>query len=290
MEQTGGGIENTRAYGRGAEVVWGFQIHPKDDENAAQGARFEPASERMTRPLRILVVDDDADFANVLADYLRLEGHELEVAFDGESAVAKMTERDFDITFMDVRLPGKNGVESFFEIRRLKPTAKVLLMTAYRVEELLKQAIDNGALGVLNKPFDIDQALRALETVKPAGIVLLADDDPDFLDGLSRALTAGGYRTLLAHDGQESVEMVRAGGIDCLLLDLRLPVLSGLEVYLELKRQGHAVPTIIVTGYAVEEAEAIDQLRAMPISGCLVKPIEPSELLRAIEAAVAEPG
>lgn len=244
----------------------------------------------MTRPLRILVVDDDADFANVLADYLRLEGHELEVAFDGESAVAKMTERDFDITFMDVRLPGKNGVESFFEIRRLKPTAKVLLMTAYRVEELLKQAIDNGALGVLNKPFDIDQALRALETVKPAGIVLLADDDPDFLDGLSRALTAGGYRTLLAHDGQEAVEMVRAGGIDCLLLDLRLPVLSGLEVYLELKRQGHAVPTIIVTGYAVEEAEAIDQLRAMPISGCLVKPIEPSELLRAIEAAVAEPG
>ena len=244
----------------------------------------------MTRPLRILVVDDDADFANALAEYLRLEGHELELAFDGESALAKITERDFDITFMDVRLPGKNGGESFFEIRRLKPRAKVLLMTAYRVEELLKQAIDNGALGVLNKPFDIDEALRALETIKPAGIVLLADDDPDFLDGLSRALTADGYGTLLAHDGQEAVEMASAGGIDCLLLDLRLPILSGLEVYLELERQGHAVPTIIVTGHAVEEAEAIDQMRAMSVAGCLVKPIEPSELLRAIEAAVAEPG
>lgn len=240
------------------------------------------------RPLRILVVDDDADFANALAEFLRLEGHELELAFDGESAMVKFAERDFDITFMDVRLPGKNGVESFFEIRRLKPTARVLMMTAYRVEELLKQAIDNVALGVLNKPFDVDEALRALDTVKPAGIVLLADDDPDFLDGLSRALTAGGYRTLLARDGQEAVEMVNAGDIDCLVLDLRLPILSGLEVYLELKRQGHAVPTIIVAGYA-EEAEAIDQLRAMSVAGCLVKPFEPAELVRAIDAMVAEP-
>ena len=241
------------------------------------------------RPLSILVVDDDVDFARGIANFLRLEGNLVELAFDGEAAVAKFTEQSFDITFMDVRLPGKNGVESFFEIRRLKPAARVMMMTAHSVEELLKQAIDNGALGVFSKPLDTDQVLRTLEDVKPAGIVLLVDDDPDFLNGVSRTVTDAGYAVLLARDGEEAVQKVVAGGVDCLVLDLRLPILSGLEVYLELKRQNHVVPTIIVTGYAVEEAEAIDRLRAMSVSGCLVKPFEPSELLRAIDAMVAEP-
>ncbi len=91
------------------------------------------------RPLSILVVDDDADFARSLANFLRLEGNLVALALDGEAAVAKFTEQDFDITFMDVRLPGKNGVESFFEIRRLKPAAKVVMMTAHGVEELDRQ-------------------------------------------------------------------------------------------------------------------------------------------------------
>ena len=44
-------------------------------------------------------------------------------------------------------MPGKNGVESFFEIRRMKPDAKVFMMTGYSVEQLVQQAIDHGALG-----------------------------------------------------------------------------------------------------------------------------------------------
>ena len=63
---------------------------------------------------RIFIVDDDQDHAESLADILELRGYEVEVAFTGEDAIERFREADFDLVFMDVKLPGKNGVETFF--------------------------------------------------------------------------------------------------------------------------------------------------------------------------------
>lgn len=240
------------------------------------------------RPLDIFIVDDDRDFAESLVDILRDEGHRVELAFDGESAVRRVREREFDVTLMDVRLPSMNGVESFFEIRKINPRARVVMMTAYSVEQLLSQAIEHGAIGVLRKPFETDHLLATLKEVLPDGVILMADDDPDFVDGVRDLLVGYGYTVVVAHTGQEAVDMILGDGIDILILDLRLPVLSGLEVYLKLKKQGCVVPTIIVTGYAAEEAASIDRLRLMSVAGCLIKPFDPQELLEIIEAIEGE--
>ena len=240
------------------------------------------------KPLRIFVVDDDRDFVESLADVFEARGHEVALAYTGEEAVQRFEVEDFDITFMDVRMPGMDGVESFLEIRKLKPGAKVVMMTAYSVEQLLEKAIEEGALGVLRKPFDTDNLIKMLDAIKPQGIVLVVDDDEDFAASVEKILTDRGYHVLLARTGEEAVVKVLANGIDLLVLDLRLPVLSGLEVYLELKKHDRTVPTIIVTGYAAEEKESIDALRSMSVTGCLVKPFDPTELLEAIEAMVRE--
>ncbi len=238
--------------------------------------------------LRIFIVDDDRDFAESLADVLEPQGHTVALAFSGEEAVQRFEAEDFDITFMDVKMPGMNGVESFFALRKMKPDAKVMMMTAHSVEHLLQQAVENGAFGVLRKPFDMDDVLKALDTIRPEGVVLVVDDDDDFAESVAKFLTDRGYRVLVARTGEEAVEMVLADGIDLLVLDLRLPVLSGLEVYMELKKRDAAVPTIIATGYAAEEKESIDALRAMSVTGCLVKPFEPAALLEAIQAMMKE--
>jgi two-component system response regulator HydG len=233
-------------------------------------------------PLKIFIVDDNQDFAESLADILKLEGHQIELAFDGETAIEKFCSQNFDITFMDVKLPGMNGVESFFEIRKINPQARVVMMTGYSVEQLLSQAIENGAMAVLRKPLEMSKLLELLEKVRPSGIILLADDDQDFVDSLEDFLTNYGYLVVVAHTGQEAVDRVLANNIDILILDLKLPVLSGLEVYLTLKKHGRVVPTIIITAYAVEEADNIDKLRAMSVLGCFIKPFDPEDLLEAI--------
>jgi two-component system, NtrC family, response regulator HydG len=228
---------------------------------------------------RILIVDDDPDHAESLADILEARGHHVELAPSGEAALARFCEADFDLTLMDVKLPGMNGVETFFAFRRLRPDARVLMMTGYSVEQLVAQAIENGALGVLRKPFSATDLLRAVDDVKPRGIVLIADDDPLFTGSIVPLLAAHGYRVETAGNGDEALRKLSAGHVDCLLLDLKMPVLSGLEVYLHLKRAGRLVPTILVTAYP-SDPEA-QQLRLMT-EGLLIKPFDPAALLRQV--------
>ena len=238
----------------------------------------------MSAQVSILIVDDDRDLAESLADVLEARGYAVELAGSGEEGVARFRQRDFDLVFTDVKLPGMNGVESFFAFRRIKPDAKVVMMTGFSVEQLLAQAIENGALAVLHKPFAIPDILAVLERIKPHGVVVIADDDPDFADSIEPVLRGAGYKVLVARDGEDAVAKVARGGVDLLVLDLGLPLLSGLEVYLRLKDAGKLVPTIVVTGREQELGADMATLQTMA-EGFLVKPFDPAHLLRAIAAS-----
>ena len=234
------------------------------------------------RPLRVFIVDDERDLVESLAMTMEARGFEVEKAFSGEEAIEKFRRKDFDITFMDVRLPGKNGVESFLEIRKFRPDARVIMMTGYSMEQLLDQAVDNGAWGVLGKPFDLEMMFDTLDRMKPGGI-LIVDDDPDFIQSITDVLQENGWRIGSVNNGKDALERIRAGGIDILILDLRLPVMNGLELYLELKRQGYTLPTIIVTAFAEDEEGAIEAFRSMSVTGVIRKPFDPRNLIDELE-------
>jgi len=239
----------------------------------------------MMKPLDILVVDDDRDLAEAICEALEMAGHRPVAAFSGTEAIQQFCDRRFDITFMDVKLPDINGVETFMAIRQMVPDAKVVMMTGYRIEQLLQQAVGHGAIKVLRKPFAMQDVLRTLREVVPAGMVLVADDDPDFSDSVRHLLEDSGYSVLVAVTGAEALDKGMAPEINVIVLDLRMPVMQGLDVYLELRRRGREVPVIVVTGYAQEEHEAIDVLRSLSVTGCLFKPFAPDQLLKAIEKA-----
>ncbi len=119
----------------------------------------------MTRPLNILVLDDDAENANSLAELFAMDDHKVIVAYNGEEAIEAFSLNQVDLGFFDVMMPGKNGVDSFIEIKQAHPDAKVYFMTGYSAEDLLKKAIDNGAMGVFGKPVDLPKVLDAIEAV-----------------------------------------------------------------------------------------------------------------------------
>ena len=143
------------------------------------------------KKLHILIVEDDQDFAESMADILGSQGHLVQLAVSGEEAISIFQKHDFDVAFMDVKLPGMNGVESFLEIHKSKPKAKVVMMTAYSVKQLLDEAVENGAWGVLHKPFDLEHVLEILNKIKSHGI-LIADDDPDFVNTIIDMLETKG--------------------------------------------------------------------------------------------------
>ena len=117
------------------------------------------------KQIRIMIVDDDQDLAESLAELLGIHGYTVDIACNGQEAVERVRKDDFDLNFMDVRMPVMNGVDSFFEIRKMKPSAKVVMMTGSK-EPMVSKALENGALGLLNKPFQLDDMLEKLQMVE----------------------------------------------------------------------------------------------------------------------------
>ena len=237
----------------------------------------------MTASLSIFVVDRDRDVAEGLAEVLSTAGHEVQWAFSGEDATRILTEQSFDVSFINVKLPGMSGIESFLEIHKIRPGMRAIMMTGYTVEQLLTQAVDEGAVRLVRKPFEMDGVLAALDTVRPTGMVLVAEDDPDFSERLETELSNVGQRVAIANTGNEALDAMEAGDKDVLLLDLRLPFMSGLEIFLKLKKRGHSLPTILVSGFVGEMGGPAGLLRDMCVGGILAKPFDPSQLLIALE-------
>lgn len=120
---------------------------------------------------KVLVVEDDCDFAESLVIALGTRPCEVEVAHTGEDAVRRFRESNYDIAFMDIKLPGKNGVQSLSEIRTFKPDARIVMMTGFSEPSLLEQARSAGAIEVLRKPFRMRELLGIIDSLR-AGTLL----------------------------------------------------------------------------------------------------------------------
>ena len=237
----------------------------------------------MAKLLKILVVDDDRDNADSLAELFAMDGHTVEVAYDGEAAIRAFRDGHFDVAFMDVMMPGRNGVESFLEIKRMKPGARVYMMTGYSVEQLLQQALDHGALGIFNKPVDLRKILGEVAGLDRNGIVLVAEDDPDLGPQLQEVIESSGRVCELVRDGRQALDRMANGGVDVMILDLNMPLINGIEVYTTLKAQNRAVPTVIITACQDQHADALAALNDVEITGILNKPFDPGELLARLD-------
>jgi DNA-binding NtrC family response regulator len=115
--------------------------------------------------LNILLVDDEPDLRVSLEQVLRDEGHAVDVAPDGEAAIARLAAQQFHLVVSDVRLPKVDGLTLLRRIRRDFPSTEVLLMTAYGSIDDAVSAMKDSAVDYLTKPFDIDHLVTAVERI-----------------------------------------------------------------------------------------------------------------------------
>jgi two-component system, NtrC family, response regulator HydG len=237
--------------------------------------------------LSILVVDDDKDNAASLGELFEYEGHRVHVVHSGKEAIDAYINSTFDIAFMDVMMPEKNGVESFFEIRKLRPTARVFMMTGYSVEELLQQAVRGGAMGVLEKPFEASEVLRITQSVGPGGLVVAApvNDHKDIGMAIHSTLNDAGFSSLLVRDVGELSQPI--GAEQVLVLDAHLPLIDAVSSYKDAQDAGHRAPTIVVPRTDKRLSDGTPTLRDVGITGILNKPFDPLDLLTRLQQLAA---
>jgi len=116
----------------------------------------------------VLIVDDNESLCKTLSFILNRKGYTTAVANDGLEAIKLTEETPFDLTLMDIRMPGMNGVEVYMRIKMIRSGATVVMITAYSVEELVQEALDEGAFGIVYKPLDIDRVISLIEEAKGA--------------------------------------------------------------------------------------------------------------------------
>jgi two-component system, NtrC family, response regulator HydG len=233
----------------------------------------------MKEQARILVVDDNADLLRTLALILKRSGYTVDVAEDGASAVEKFKTNNFDLALMDIVMPRMDGVEAFRKIRESKPGARVILMTAYSDEELIRSALDQGAYSAIYKPIDIAKMMNLINEVVLKPLVLIVDDDVDLCNSMARMFELKGYRASTAHSGEEAIRIVRQTQCAIAFIDVKMPYMDGLETYLKLRKINPNITTIMMTGYRDEVSETVKKALAADAATCFYKPFCPTEVI-----------
>jgi DNA-binding response OmpR family regulator len=127
---------------------------------------------------RVLVVEDEAHLANGLRFNLQAEGHEVDVAADGETALDRLVEKKerFDVVVLDVMLPGKSGFDVAALLREKKNYVPILMLTARGRAEDVLQGFASGADDYLPKPFELAILIARLESLLRRGVWMKDDE------------------------------------------------------------------------------------------------------------------
>ena len=240
----------------------------------------------MNETASILIVDDNINLAKTMSYILKQKGHTVATANDGLEAIEKIKDNFFDIIFMDIKMPLMNGVEAFKKIKKIKPEATVMMMTAYAVEDLVQEALKEGAYGIIYKPLDIDNMVNLVQKVRGDGqgaLILVVDDDPGTYTTFKNVLSKNGCNVAICTNGEEAIAAVQEKSFDLIFIDMKLPTINGLETYLAIKEIDSDVIAIMVTGYGEEMAELVQSALDESAYTCLYKPLELSNVLQLID-------
>jgi DNA-binding NtrC family response regulator len=217
-----------------------------------------------------------------LGDILLDDGYEVKFAEDGLKAVEACAREQFDVIIMDVQMPGLNGVDAFRQIHQHHTGTRVILMSAYSVDDLKYQALDEGAIAFLEKPLDIDAVVDLIENAADTA-VLIVEPDEALRTHLHDSLKAQGYRVSLADSAHHTLELLEQIRFDIILIDVELPAMSGLDLYLAIKQLTPAALAIMIAGTDTQFQDLAQRAVDQTAYTFVQKPLDIINLLKLLE-------
>ena len=278
----------------------------------AQALNDGPDGKALPR-LEIILVEDDPDLLDLLAQLLRAQGHHVRCAVDASTAMALITAGAIrpEVLLTDYNLPnGASGVELLARIRTLLGHSMPAIILTGDISTEAITAIEGEDCIRLSKPVEPQALIRAIEQLCPQGVApsppaaltladpasvppavvdasvpvtYVIDDEPQIREAICELLTGNGRVAEGFHSAEPFLAAYRPGGAGCLLVDAHLPGLSGIELLQSLRARGDHVPVILITGDG-DVGLAVEAMRA---GACefIEKPVGRQELLAAIDRA-----
>ncbi|MDC3952994.1 response regulator [Polyangium jinanense] len=212
---------------------------------------------------QVLVVDDSLTVRMDLRGALSAAGFSVTACETKREAEKALRERTFSLAVLDVILPDGSGIDLLGMIRgsdELAHLPVIVLSTEAEVRDRVK-GLTTGADEYVGKPYDITYLVRRARAlcertsgeetgpVAAARRILAVDDSPTFLTELACKLREDGHDVVLAHSGVEALELLAVQSVDCVVLDLVMPDVDGIETLRRLRRMPgrESTPTVMLT-------------------------------------------
>jgi GAF domain-containing protein/CheY-like chemotaxis protein len=238
----------------------------------------------------VLVVEDDADVADLIRLHLESQGYQVVVANRGEEALRLAEEIGPDLITLDIRLPDADGFEVMRQLSEHPVTADIPIVIVSVVASA-EESLRLGAVGYVGKPID-DRALR--ETVQQVldqkGLVLVVEDDLDNLVLIRDALKQEGFNVRTTRRGRRALRLARESDPALILLDMKLEDMDGYQVLRNLKAdpETQEIPIVVITG-SLSQEQLRDDVLALGAARFLTKPFAVEELIHEITAVLVHP-
>ncbi|MBD2777469.1 HAMP domain-containing protein [Iningainema tapete] len=215
----------------------------------------------------LLIVEDDTKFARILLDMARQHGFKGIIAQSGSVGLAMAREFQPSAIILDIGLPGLDG---WTVLDRLKhhPNTRHIPVHIMTVEEGKQRGLRQGAIAYLQKPVSSEALHQALTKIK--GFVerrvkslLIVEDDTTQRQSIVELIGNSDVATTAVGTGTQALEAIRQQSYDCMVIDLGLPDMNGLELIEQIKQlpNGEALPIIVYTGREISKGQEVELRR-----------------------------
>lgn len=223
----------------------------------------------------ILVVEDSVDIADAFNLIMGDEGFAVTAAGNGREALDKFSHQSFDLVILDIKLPEMSGLELYFLMKSMRPEINIIVMTAYRFDQLSSIFLDKDHLSLLPSPVDknvineiadkegvfVGTARSGIEYDKISGDVSLVE-----INSVSEA-----YLGALTNQGNK------------LAVVTSLPLIAIFSLLYTCHERGHTLPSTILIILTHGNSEQINPLSSFSLSGCIFKPFDFREIIRTVK-------
>jgi two-component system, sensor histidine kinase and response regulator len=194
----------------------------------------------------VLVVEDDAAQRVLLKAILRRDGYDVVEATNGQEALDHLAARSFHAVILDLMMRRVSGHEILQHLAKVAPSRRNVIVLTAASERYIRDIDRTVVRTVMRKPFDLDDLREKLTGLGGRRLLLVEDNTADqYL--VERQLKREGYELTIAPDGRDALQRLKTDEYDAVIVDLKLPVVSGYDVIDFIHSKPSPPKTIVLT-------------------------------------------
>jgi CheY-like chemotaxis protein/signal transduction histidine kinase/CHASE3 domain sensor protein len=236
------------------------QVPTVDSFNPIRESFLKPATQIVRDPNKeptVVIVEDDKNFANILQDYSRDHGYKSIMVSEGINAVEIIREQLPDAVILDIMLPGKDGWQILKELKAMPETMHIPVHLMSAGDAAANRVRREGAINFLKKPIDtgaLDKLFTDIMLQSGAKFkqILLVEDHKAQSHALKDMMEGQGITVDQAFDGESAFRMLHENEYQCVILDLNLPDISGLDLLDKIKEVDEFAELPVIVNTAME--------------------------------------